>query len=209
MSSNLIYFNEKKQRPEEFIKVESTLSSKSIKELASTIKALTESKESEYNYIENKSKIELEIAEILTEDTDIDIPLNQTNQKGQERIITRPSTEGETIMDWQEQYINKLNDEIKEVKDSINRMHADLSSSQRHSEERISAIINQNSTEIRNLDNQRHLEIMTLKQDIGNLRTDNAATRKWIIGMVIAAIGVSVSAIIGVASIVIRLISKS
>lgn len=90
-------------------------------------------------------------------------------------------------MDWQEKYIDKLDREISDMKESL-----------RATEERIVNLISQSLTEMRDRDNQRHQEFL-------ELRKDNLETRRWIIGMVISAIGVSIAAIVGIASIILNL----
>lgn len=97
------------------------------------------------------------------------------------------TNQGDVIMDWQEKYIDKLDREISDMKESL-----------RATEERIVNLISQSLTEMRDRDNQRHQEFL-------ELRKDNLETRRWIIGMVISAIGVSIAAIVGIASIILNL----
>lgn len=95
-------------------------------------------------------------------------------------------------MDWQEKYLDKLDRDISDMKNSL---HA--------TEERIAGMVNQTLSEMRDRDNQRHTEFLTLRSDNQAIRSDNAETRRWVIGMVIGAIGVALAAIIGIVSITI------
>jgi hypothetical protein len=117
---------------------------------------------------------------------------------------TAATTEEEKAMamDWQEKYLDKLDRDIGDMKSSL-----------RATEERIAGMVNQTlsemrdrdnqrHSEMRDRDNQRHTEILALRGDIQAIRTDNADTRRWIIGMVISAIAVSLAAIIGIVSVV-------
>lgn len=100
---------------------------------------------------------------------------------------TAATTEEEKTMamDYQEKYLDKLDRDIGDMKSSL-----------RGTEERIAGMINQTLGEMRDRDNQRHTEFLAL-------RSDNAETRRWVIGMVIGAIGVAIAAIIGIVSVVI------
>lgn len=71
-------------------------------------------------------------------------------------------------MDWQEKYLDKLDRDIGEIKASL-----------RTTEERIANIVNQALSEMRDRDNQRHQEYLSIKDDI-------ASTRRWVIGIVIS-----------------------
>lgn len=105
---------------------------------------------------------------------------------------TAATNEEGQIMDWQEKYLDKLDRDIGDMKSSL-----------RATEERIEGMINQTMSEMRDRDGQRHTEILALRGDIQAIRTDNAETRRWVIGMVIGAIGVALAAIIGIVSVVI------
>ncbi|AZR72190.1 hypothetical protein BBF96_01525 [Anoxybacter fermentans] len=142
-----------------------------------------------------------------TVDTDLDTMYNRSIEyiylmyKQLESLLTTfetletyrqyASTKEGDSMDWQEKYLEKLDHDISEMKRSL-----------RDTEERIAQMINQTLTEMRDRDNQRHAEILALRNDIQAIRNDNVATRWWIIGMVISAIGVAVAAIAGIVSIV-------
>ena len=105
------------------------------------------------------------------------------------------SARGENTMDWQEKYLDKLDRDIGEMKNSL-----------RSTEERIAQMVNQTLSEMRDRDNQRHAEISALRNDIQAIRADNAKTRNSVIGMVISAIGVALAAIIGIVSIVYQIL---
>ena len=88
-------------------------------------------------------------------------------------------------MDWQEKYLDKLDRDISDMKNSL-----------RATEERIAGMVNQALSEMGDRDNQRHTEFLAL-------RSDNAETRRWVIGMAIGSIGVALAAVIGIVSVVI------
>lgn len=100
----------------------------------------------------------------------------------------------ESSVDWQERYIDKLDRDVSDMKASL-----------KATEDRIAGMINQTLGEMRDRDNQRHAEVLGLKSDIQAIRSDNAETRRWVIGMVISAIGVALAAIIGVVSVILIL----
>lgn len=104
--------------------------------------------------------------------------------------ISEKTNQGDVFMDWQEKYIDKLDRDIGEMKESL-----------RETEERIANMIDRSLAEMRDRDNQRHQEMLTLISEINAIKNDNLETRRWIIGMVISAIGVSLAAIIGMLSI--------
>jgi hypothetical protein len=108
-----------------------------------------------------------------------------------DQAATTTGEERAPNMDWQEKYFSKLDSDVSEMKNSL------ISAT-----EHIGQMINQTLSEMRDRDNQRHAEILAIRTDVQAIRTDNAETRRWIIGMVIAAIGVSLSAIIGIVAIV-------
>lgn len=105
------------------------------------------------------------------------------------------SWNGDNRMDWQEKYLDKLDRDIGEMKNSL-----------KFTEERIADMISQTLSDMRDRDKQRHEEILALRNDIQAIRTDNAETKRWIIGMVISAIGVALAAIIGIVSVVYQII---
>jgi len=92
---------------------------------------------------------------------------------------------GSLNMDSQEKYIDKLDRDISDMKNTL-----------RATEESIAGMINQTLSEMRDRDNQRHSEFLAL-------RSDNTSTRYWVIGMVMSAIGVALAAIIGIVSVII------
>lgn len=95
------------------------------------------------------------------------------------------TSEEEQMMDWQEKYLDKLDRDISDMKNSL-----------RATEERIAGMVNQALSEMGDRDNQRHTEFLAL-------RSDNAETRRWVIGMAIGSIGVALAAVIGIVSVVI------
>ncbi|WP_141265547.1 MULTISPECIES: DUF1515 family protein [Neomoorella] len=111
----------------------------------------------------------------------------QTAQAINETAVTR---EGETQVDWQEKYLDKLDRDIGEIKQSLQA-----------TEERIAAMVSQTLGEIRDRDNQRHAEVQTIRADMQAIRSDNEETRRWIIGMAIATI-------LGIAAMVVTVLLK-
>lgn len=73
-------------------------------------------------------------------------------------------------MDWQEKYIDKLDRDLSEIKQSLAA-----------TEERIARSIDHALVEIRNLDNQRHAEYLDIRNFL-------AEERRWVIGIAIATI---------------------
>ncbi|GAV21564.1 hypothetical protein [Carboxydothermus pertinax] len=73
-------------------------------------------------------------------------------------------------MDWQEKYLDKLDRDISDMKASL-----------RATEERVAQMISQTLSEMRDRDNQRHQEFLTIKTDI-------ADTKKWFFGIIISVI---------------------
>lgn len=104
-------------------------------------------------------------------------------------------------MDWQEKYLDKLDQNITEMKQSL-----------RDTENRIAQMINQTLSEIRDRDNQRHQEFLHINQKvdyftnsvdkkIDEIRKEIKEDRKWIIG-------IAVTTILGVAAMVITVLFK-
>ncbi|SMB98030.1 Protein of unknown function [Thermanaeromonas toyohensis ToBE] len=135
---------------------------------------------------------------ILEEEKPIDYNKGMKAQSSPAKVFGGIVRAREMIdMDWQEKYLDKLNQDIGDIKASL-----------KSTEDRIAHMINQTLSEMRDRDNQRHAEILALRSDIQAIRTDNAETRRWIIAMVISAIGVALAAIIGIASIVYQALIK-
>jgi hypothetical protein len=128
---------------------------------------------------------------------DVDDPLF-AHELSEGKSQTAATIEEGEAMDWQEKYFDKLDRDFSDMKNSL-----------RTTEERIAGLVNQALGELRDRDNQRHAEIMGMKADMQAIRSDNAETRRWIIGMVIAAIGVALAAIIGVVTIVISMVGTA
>lgn len=93
-------------------------------------------------------------------------------------------------MDWQEKYLDKLDRDVGDIKQSL-----------RATEERIASMVSQTLGEMRDRDNQRHAEVQTIRSDIQAIRSDNEETRRWIIGKAIATI-------LGVAAMVVAVMVK-
>lgn len=107
--------------------------------------------------------------------------------------------EDDKLSDWQEKYLDKLGQDI-----------ADIKASSRASEERVSQMVSQMLGELRDRDNQRHAETLDLRKetsgliesvhkDIHGLNDKIAENLKW-------SIGILVSSVIGVAAIIVTIL---
>lgn len=123
-------------------------------------------------------------------------------------LFMEKTRKGVTSVDWQEKYVDKLDRDIADIKASLRDAKEDI----KRTVDAIARSIDQSLGEMRERDNQRHAEILAFRTEINNnissIRQDNAATRKWIIGMVLAAIGVSISTIIGIVTIILQVLGK-
>lgn len=111
-------------------------------------------------------------------------------QTAQAIVETAATREGGSQVDWQEKYLDKLDRDVGDIKQSL-----------RATEERIASMVSQTLGEMRDRDNQRHAEVQTIRSDIQAIRSDNEETRRWIIGMAIATI-------LGVAAMVVAVMVK-
>ncbi len=82
---------------------------------------------------------------------------------------------GDDGMDWLEKYVDKLDKEMSEVKVSLHGMHTEMldmrvemKQNLKGTEDRITAILDRNLTEMRERDAQRHAEILTLSTKFGD-----------------------------------------
>lgn len=84
-------------------------------------------------------------------------------------------------MDWQEKYIDKLDQNINEMKQSL-----------RDTENRISEMINKHIEYTTHLDKERHDEILKINEKIDNsidsINNKIDSTNKWLIGLIITTI---------------------
>lgn len=91
-------------------------------------------------------------------------------------------------VDWQEKYIDKVDRDLSEIKSSLI-----------DTEKHIERMINNTLTEIRDRDNQRHLETLAvnkrLDESSSEIRSELKTTNRWIIGLAIT----SIAAIAGIA----------
>lgn len=128
------------------------------------------------------------------------------------------STKEDDHMDWQEKYIDKLDQNINEMKQGL-----------RDTENRIAQMVNQTLSEMRDRDNQRHQEFLELNhkidyfsnsidqkidnvsnfidQKLGDVHKEVKEDRKWITGMAISVIVSTIATIIGVATMIISILS--
>lgn len=105
-----------------------------------------------------------------------------------------PKKEG-SYMDWQEKYIDKVDRDIDEVKNTITA-----------SEDRISRMIESTMTEMRDRDNQRLHEMSEIRASMENMQESMRSERRWVIG---TTLSLAITAIIGIATMIITvLVSK-
>lgn len=98
-------------------------------------------------------------------------------------------------MDWQEKYIDKVDRDIDEVKNTITA-----------SEDRISRMIESTMTEMRDRDNQRLHEMSEIRASMENMQESMRSERRWVIG---TTLSLAITAIIGIATMIITvLVSK-
>ncbi|WP_434565123.1 hypothetical protein PQ689_03095 [Thermoanaerobacterium thermosaccharolyticum] len=87
------------------------------------------------------------------------------------------STKEDDHMDWQEKYIDKLDQNINEMKQGL-----------RDTENRISEMINKHIEYTTHLDKERHDEILKINDLIESINNKIDSTNKWIIGLIITTI---------------------
>ncbi|PTX52695.1 hypothetical protein C8P63_1307 [Melghirimyces profundicolus] len=90
---------------------------------------------------------------------------------------------GESFMNWQEKYIDKLDRDMNDMKNTITS-----------SEDRIARMIDSAMTEMRDRDNQRHQEIIEMRNSMQNVEQKIESKMRWVVGTAITT-GLSVVAI--------------
>ncbi|WDU84244.1 hypothetical protein [Caloramator sp. Dgby_cultured_2] len=110
--------------------------------------------------------------------------------------LSNMNIEGGENMDWQEKYIEKLNQDVSEIKNDIKNLENKI-------DEKLDRVL----TEFRDRDNQRHLEIIELHKkidnNIDNIHKELKEDKKWLIGLVITNIFGMIATIIGIVTIAI------
>lgn len=113
----------------------------------------------------------------------------------QAKVENTSSGKDDLSMDWQEKYIDKLDRDIDEIKNTITT-----------SEDRISRMIDSAMTEMRDRDNQRLNEMSEIRASMENMQESMRSERRWVIGTTLT---LAITAIIGIATMIITvLVSK-
>ena len=109
-----------------------------------------------------------------------------------------PPKKGDDEMEWQEKYIDKLNQDVSDIKSDMRAMRQELRTEMSEMRQEIKSDIQSMMAEMRDRDNQRHQEILSiqdridanvasLKTEISGIKGEMSNTRKWIIGLTVAA----------------------
>ena len=116
-----------------------------------------------------------------------------------------PPKKGDDEMEWQEKYIDKLNQDVSDIRtemqgirSEMRDMRQELKTEIREMRQEINATLDRALTEMRDRDNQRHQEILaiqnridanvaSLKTEISGVKSEMSTTKKWIIGLTVAA----------------------
>ena len=101
--------------------------------------------------------------------------------------------EGRSTMDWQEKYFDKMDKDFTEMKDSL-----------RATEDRIARNIEQSMAEMRDRDNQRHSEFLSIKNEFSELRTEIAESKRWNLGTFISVAALALASVIGIITVALR-----
>lgn len=127
---------------------------------------------------------------------------------------------GGGTVDWQAEYIKNLSDDVRHTRTEIenlrNELKADVSTTKQEIKQHIDSKIDSFLAEFRDRDNQRHKEMLAIQERIdtntAGLRNEINATRRWIIGLVIAAsasfVGITVSVGWGLFNVVNSLVNR-
>lgn len=127
---------------------------------------------------------------------------------------------GGGTMDWQAEYIKNLSADIRKTHSEIESLRkdvkADTETIKQELKQHIDSKIDSFLSELRERDNQRHKEMLAIQGRIdtntAGLRSELNATRRWIIGLVIAAsasfVSIAVSVGWGLFNVVNSLVNK-
>ena len=114
--------------------------------------------------------------------------------KSKEQSKILPIVRSDDEMEWQEKYIDKLNQDVTDIRSEIRGIRAEM----KEMRQEIKSDIQSMMAEMRDRDNQRHQEILSiqdridanvasLKTEISGIKGEMSNTRKWIIGLTVAA----------------------
>jgi len=133
-----------------------------------------------------------------------------TNNKELSQCRGDTPNKGSDFIDWQEKYIDNLDKSVQDIKNEVKDMRTELKNE-------FDTKFNQFMNELRDRDNQRHLEIITMSQrmdenlkeikiDIKSTKSEIQTTNKWIMGLVVAAslsfLGIAISLSIGMVNVI-------
>ena len=110
-----------------------------------------------------------------------------------------PLKKGDDEMEWQEKYIDKLNQDVSDIRtemqgirSEMRDMRQELKTEIREMRQEINATLDRALTEMRDRDNQRHQEILTMQtkidENVAGLKKEISSTNKWVIGLVVTTI---------------------
>ena len=112
--------------------------------------------------------------------------------KNKEQSKILPIVRSDDEMEWQEKYIDKLNQDVSDIKSDMRAMRQELKTEIREMRQEINATLDRALTEMRDRDNQRHQEILTMQtkidENVAGLKTEISSTNKWVIGLVVTTI---------------------
>jgi len=127
---------------------------------------------------------------------------------------------GGGTVDWQAEYIKNLSTDVRKMHSEMEGLRkdvkADTEAVKQELKQHIDSKINSFLSELRDRDNQRHKEMLAIQGRIdtntAGLRNELNTTRRWIVGLVIAAsasfVSIAVSVGWGLFNIVNSLVSK-
>ena len=119
--------------------------------------------------------------------------------KSKEQSKILPIVRSDDEMEWQEKYIDKLNQDVSDIRtemqgirSEMRDMRQELKTEIREMRQEINATLDRALAEMRDRDNQRHQEILTMQtkidENVAGLKTEISSTNKWVIGLVVTTI---------------------
>ena len=112
--------------------------------------------------------------------------------KNKEQSKILPIVRSDDDMDWQQEYISKLNQDVSDIKSDMRAMRQELRTEMSETRQEIKSDIQSMMAEMRDRDNQRHQEILTMQtkidENVAGLKTEISSTNKWVIGLVLTTI---------------------
>ena len=110
-----------------------------------------------------------------------------------------PPKKGDDEMEWQEKYIDKLNQDVSDIRtetrgirSEMRDMRQELKTEIREMRQEINATLDRALAEMRDRDNQRHQELLAIQNkidaNVAGLKKEINSTNKWVIGLVVTTI---------------------